>query len=183
VFLNTASASFPFVERLAGPGRIVVSATDSTAQRFDTIFPEFFIRALESEAADIDKNDRISIWEAFVAATASVRRHYQQKGQLATERALIDDNGDGIGHEGTAAADDGRVASGVYLDEATPGAPATDTELVRLLQRRAALEMEVDELKVRRQFLAPAEYQTELERIMVALARVQREIRARRGSD
>jgi hypothetical protein len=38
-------------------------------------------------------------------------------------------------------------------------------------------------LKVRRQFLTAAEYQIELERIMVALARVQREVRRRRGSD
>ena len=63
-----------------------------------------------------------------------------------------------------------------------PGAPPTDDVLVQLLQRRAALETEMEELKIRRQFLTPADYQMEFERIMVSLARVQRDIRERRGS-
>ena len=99
VVVNTTSASFPFLERLAGPRRVVITATDSAAQRFDTVFPEYFIRALTDAAADIDKNGRISIWEAFAAASGHVRRHYQQRGQLSTERALLDDNGDGVGKE------------------------------------------------------------------------------------
>ena len=97
VVVNTSSASFPFIERLTGDRRVVITATDSVAQRFDTVFPEYFIKAFRSDAADIDKNDRISIWEAFIAATGEVRRHDQRRGQLATERALLDDNGDGVG--------------------------------------------------------------------------------------
>ena len=101
VLVNTTSASFPFLERAAGPRRIVITATDSVAQRFDTVFPQYFIKALTDEAADLDKNGRVSIWEAFAAASNSVRRYYQQQGQLATERPLLDDNGDGIGKEVT----------------------------------------------------------------------------------
>jgi hypothetical protein len=182
VVVNTASAGFPFLERLAGPRRVVISATDTAAQRFDTVFPEFFIRAFEGTAADIDKNGRVSIWEAFASATAAVRRYYQRQGQLATERGLLDDNGDGVGHEATGSTDDGAVASTIYLDVPQPGAPPTDDVLVQLLQRRAALDAEVEELKIRRQFLPAEEYQREFERIMLALARVQREIRDRRGS-
>ena len=85
------------MERLAAPRRIVITATDSAGQRFDTVFPGYFVRALADESSDLDKNDRISMWEAFVAASAAVRRHYQQRGQLSTERALLDDNGDGVG--------------------------------------------------------------------------------------
>ena len=57
-----------------------------------------------------------------------------------------------------------------------PGAAPTDDVLVQLLQRRAGLETEMEELKIRRQFLPPADYQKEFERIMVSLARVQRDI-------
>jgi hypothetical protein len=181
VVVNTASAAFPFLERLAGPRRVVISATDGAAQRFDTVFPEFFIRALEDSAADIDKNGRISIWEAFAATTAAVRRYYQQQGTLATEKALLDDNGDGVGHESVESSDDGMASSSIYLDEPAPGAPPTDEVLVQLLQRKSALQTEAEELKIRRQFLPPAEYQKEFERIMVALARVERDIRLRRG--
>jgi hypothetical protein len=182
VIVNSASAGFPFLQKLAGPRRVVISATDNAAQRYDTVFPEFFIHAFEDTAADIDKNGRVSVWEAFSAATISVRRYYQRQGQLATERALLDDTGDGVGHEPGSSSDDGTVASSIYLDVPDPGAPPTDDVLVQLLQRRAALENELQELRIRKQFLPPPEYQQEFERIMVGLAKVQREIRDRRGS-
>jgi hypothetical protein len=189
VIVNTSSASFPFLEKLASERRIVIAATDSVAQRFDTVFPEYFIRAFQGDAADIDKNNRISIWEAFSSATNEVRRYYQRRGQLSTERALIDDNGDGIGHEasgrGPAGRDpagkeeDGSVASHVYLDDPLPGAPPTDEVLVKLLQARAALEGELEDLKIRRSFLPAAEYQKEFERLMIERARVNKEIKGR----
>jgi hypothetical protein len=49
--VNTTSASFPFLESLAGKGRVVITATDSTAQRYETIFPESFIEALDGITA------------------------------------------------------------------------------------------------------------------------------------
>jgi hypothetical protein len=182
VLVNTASASFPFLERLAAPRRIVVTATDSPAQRFDTIFPEYFIRALSDTAADIDKNGRISIWETFVAASAGVNRHYQQRGQLSTEHALIDDNGDGVGNEASTPAGDGSYASRTYLDESLPGAAPTDEVLLKLLQRKTMLEREVEDLKIRRAFLSGSEYAKEFERIMIELSRVSHDIRARTKS-
>lgn len=179
VLVNTSSASFPFLERLSGPRRIVITATDSPAQRYDTVFAEYFIRALTDPAADLDKNDRVSIWEAFAAASAAVRRHYQQRGQLSTEHALLDDNGDGVGNEVTTPGDDGSLASRTYLDESLPGAQPTDEVLLKLLQRKATLEAEIEDLKVRRQFLAPAEYAKEFERLMIELSQVSHDIRAR----
>lgn len=179
VVVNTTAGSFPFLERLAGPRRVVITATDSMAQRFDTVFPEYFIRAFADDSADLDKNGRISIWEAFAAASAGVRRHYQQRGQLATERALIDDNGDGIGTEASNSGDDGSVASRTYLDRTLPGAAPTDDVLLKLLQRKTTLEVEADDLRIRKTFLTPAEYAREFERIMIELARVSRDIRGR----
>lgn len=182
VVVNASSASFPFLERLSGPRRIVITATDSPAQRFDTVFPEYFIRALTDPSADLDKNERISVWEAFAGASASVRRHYQQRGQLATERALLDDNGDGVGNEDSTPGDDGSFASRTYLDEALPGAKPTDEVLLKLLQRKATLEAEAEDLKVRRQFLSPADYAKEFERLMIDLAQVSHDIRQRTKS-
>ncbi len=182
VVVNTASASFPFLERLSGPRRIVITATDSAAQRYDTVFPEYFIRALTDPGADLDKNDRISIWEAFAGASAGVRRHYQQRGQLSTERALLDDNGDGVGNEDVTPGDDGSLASRTYLDQALPGAKPTDEILLKLLQRKATLEAEAEDLKIRRQFLQPADYAREFERLMIDLAQVSHDIRQRTKS-
>lgn len=179
VVVNTTAGSFPFLERLAGPRRVVITATDSGAQRYDTVFAQYFITAITSDAADIDKNGRISIWEAFAAASAAVRRHYQQRGQLSTERALIDDNGDGVGREAADPGDDGSFASRTYLDESLPDAAPTDEVLLKLLQRRATLESDVEDLRIRRQFLTPAEYTAEFERIMIELAKVAHDIRTR----
>jgi hypothetical protein len=182
VVVNAAPASFPFLERLSGPRRIVISATDSAAQRFDTVFPEHFLAAFADAAADIDKNGRISIWEAFVSAAAGVRRHFQQRGQLATERPLLDDNGDGIGRDALAQGEDGSLASRTYLDAAGAEGAPTDETLLRLLQRRAVLEAEADELKVKKTFMQPLEYTEEFERLMIELATVSRDIRRRLGA-
>ena len=82
VVIDSTAASFPFLEKLAGPRRVVITATDSPMQRFDTIFPEYFIKSLTDPSADIDKNGRISVWEAFTAASMAVRRYYTQRGPL-----------------------------------------------------------------------------------------------------
>lgn len=182
VLVNSAGASFPFMERLAGPRRIVITATDSAAQRFDTVFPEYFVTAFRNAASDIDKNGRVSIWEAFAAASAGVRRHYQQQGQLSTERALLDDNGDGAGRDAASQGADGALASRTYLDAAPPGAPPTDEVLVDLLQRRASLEAEAEELLLKKAFMSAGEYAREFERLMIELARVAREIKTRSGT-
>jgi hypothetical protein len=181
VFVNTSSASFPFLERLSGPRRVVITATDSIAQKFVTVFPEYFIQALVEPAADIDKNGRISIWEAFSAASLAVRQHYEQRGQLTTERALLDDNGDGVGREAGTPGGDGSLASRVYLDAHVGPEIATDPVLVELLQRRAALEAEVDELRARKPLMPAADYAAEFERLMIDLARVSRDIRRRKS--
>jgi hypothetical protein len=182
IVVNSAPASSPFIERLSGPRRVIVSATDSVVQRFDTVFPEYFIAAFGEESSDIDKNGRTSIWEAFAWAAGAVRRHYQQRGQLATERPLLDDNGDGVGREASSQGADGSFASRTYLDAPAAGAPPTDEVLVELLQRRASLVAEVEELQVKKAFMSPDEYGREFERVMLALARVGREIRARNPS-
>jgi hypothetical protein len=182
VIVNTSSASFPFLERLSAARRIVITATDSPAQRYDTVFPEYFIRALTDSSADLDKNERISIWEAFAAASVGVRRHYQQRGQLSTEHALLDDNGDGVGNEVTTPGEDGSLAARTYLDEALPGALPTDEVLLKLLQRKSTLEAEIEDLKIRRTFLTPAEYAKEFERLMIDLAQVSHDIRQRTKS-
>lgn len=182
VIVNTSSASFPFLERLSAPRRIVITATDSPAQRYDTVFPEYFIRALADPSADLDKNERVSIWEAFAAASAGVRRHYQQRGQLSTEHALLDDNGDGVGNEVTTPGDDGSLAARTYLDETLPGSLPTDEVLLKLLQRKSTLAAELEDLKIRRQFLTAPEYAKEFERLMIELAQVSHDIRARTKS-
>ena len=137
------------------------------------------MKALTDASADIDKNGRVSVWEAFAAASMGVRRYYTQRGQLATERALIDDNGDGIGREAGGEGTDGSASSRLYFDPDVPGAAPTDEEMLALLQKRASLQIDADELKQRRALMTPDEYDKEFERLMISLATVSRDIRRR----
>jgi hypothetical protein len=115
IFVDTTSSSFPFLRQLARPGRIVVTATDSIAQEFETVFPEFFVKAFSDPAADSDKDGRVSVFEAFVYASTNVRTWFDRQNRLPTERALLDDDGDGVGREGWNPAPDGAVAKLTYL--------------------------------------------------------------------
>lgn len=178
VFVNTTGASSPFLAAMAGPNRIVITATAQPAQRFHTIFAEYFIEGLASGDADIDRNGRQSVYEAFAYASTRVKQHYEQRGQLATERAVLDDDGDGRGREAAADGVDGQRASLAYLD-ADRAAIVTDPGLLRLMQRRDALVSEVEELKKRRLMMPELEYEALLEKLLIDLALVSRDIRSR----
>lgn len=178
VFVNTASASSPFLPILSGPRRVVITATAMPAQRFHTVFAEYFIDGLGEDDADIDRNERRSVYEAFVYASARVKQHYEQRGQLATERALLDDDGDGRGREAGGDGEDGARASVAYLD-ADRAAIVTDPDLLRLMQRRDALIGEIEELKKRRLMMQEEEYDALLETLLIDLALVSRDIRRR----
>ena len=71
------------------------------------------------------------------------------------------------------------MASRTYLDQPAAGAAPTDEVLLQLLQKRASLEAELEELRIRRTFIPQPEYQKEFERIMIELARVARDVRQR----
>lgn len=178
VFVNTTSASSPFLERLAGRGRTIVTATESPAQRFDTVFPRFFAEAFSDLAADANKDDRVSVLEAFDFASLGVRRWYQQRGQLATERALIDDNGDGRGRETGQPGPDGLAAARLFLGAGREEAElVTDPALVPLVARRRELQQAVADLKAAKTDLTTEAYFRDLERLLTDLARVSRQIR------
>jgi hypothetical protein len=178
VFVNAAGASFPFLERLSREGRIVITATDATAQRFDTTFPEQLARALDDPATDADKNGRVSVWEAFAQASAGVRQYYDQRGQLATERALLDDTGDRMGQEAGASGPDGALARTTYLDP-EPAAASMNPEIAELVARQRALERAAEDLKLRKPSMPAGQWEAEFEKVMIELARVSRAIRSR----
>lgn len=174
--VNTTEASFPFLEKLSGPNRIVITATDSAAQKYATVFPDYFAKAMQAASSDIDKNGRTSIFEVFTAASAAVKQHYEQRGQLTTERALLDDNGDGKGREATAEGPDGGIARIAYLDSEVV-AESANPELAGLIRRRRALEQQAEEHKQLKGVMPEPEWQATFEKLMLELAQVSAEIR------
>ena len=183
VFVNTASASAPFVEALSGKGRTIVTATRSGAEKFATLFGGYFIDALAGETADADKNRRISVLEAFNAAKADVARAYEKQGIMVTEHPMLDDGGDGEGSmEPSLDGKDGRIAAIVSLGTPVSARATTDDPKLRqLYEQRLALEQRVEALKLMKGSMAPDKYAADLEKALTDLALKTKEIRTAEG--
>ncbi len=181
VVINMASASGEWVKALAAPGRIIITATRSGQEVNAPRFAEYFIAALTNPEADADHNKRISALEAFNYATRLVAEWYEGQGRLASEHALLEDNGDGIGHQ-TATEGDGLLARATYFDslpQPQTVSAGADAETSRLVAERTRLENEVEQLKSRKEQMRAEEYETELEKLLISLARVSQTIRRR----
>jgi hypothetical protein len=174
--VNTTEASFPFLEALSSKGRVVITATHSAAQKYATVFPEYFVKAMKEASTDLDKNGRTSIFEVFAAASAAVKQHFEQRGQLLTEHAVIDDNGDGKGRQAADEGPDGGIARIAFLD-AELITDTTTPELANLIKRRRALEAQAEEHKQLKGVMPDAEWNAQFEKLMLELAQVSAEIR------
>lgn len=177
VFVDTSGGSFPFLKALAAPGRIVLTANNSPGQVFETVFADFFIRALGDQAADADKNQKVSIQEAFDFASAGVKGWFADKGQVATEHPALDDSGHGANEESEARPRS--LASITYLQPDVRIPPTADAELAGLIRRRAELENTVERLRLNKPNLPQDQYERELESLLLEMARVDQRIRSK----
>lgn len=168
VLANTSSASGPFKEALAGPGRTIITATRNGAEQYATLFGGFFVDAFAIDEADGDKNHRVTVQEAFDYAQREVGRAYERLGLLATEHAVIDDTGKLAG----------AFALGTMGESA---ALPSDPRLRALYMERRELEQRVEALKVLKSGMDQARYESELEKVVTSLALKTREIRQAEG--
>jgi hypothetical protein len=180
VFVDTAAASGPFVEELSGPGRTIVTATRNGAEQYDTLFGGYFVDALTSEEADADKNQRVSVLEAFQYAKREVARAYEREGLLSTEHALLDDNGDKEGTQDPAAATakDGKIAAVISLGATDNAGLPSDPKIRALYVERRDMDRRVEALRLLKDSMEPARYSKQLEELATAIALKTREIRA-----
>lgn len=176
VVLNMASASGEFIKSLAAKGRITITATRNGQETNATRFAGFFISALSATDADTDQDGHVSVLEAFVYASRLTGDYYKQAGRLATEHALIDDNGDGIGRE-KAEAGEGLLARATYLDSLSGVEAAASATTAKLLKERTRLEGEIEQLIARKTDMPEAQYEATLERLFIELAKVNRSIK------
>ena len=182
VFANTTSASGPFVEALSGPGRVIVAATRTGGEMFATLFGGPFVEAFSTEAADSDRDGKVSILEAFEHARRAVAASYQREGLLPTEHAMLDDNGDKEGSaEPGRQAKDGQSAAVLAIGSLRRQAAPANEKLRALYAERDAIERRIESLKLLKSGMDPAKYAAELEKLATDLALKSREIRAAEG--
>jgi hypothetical protein len=177
--IDTTSCSAPFLNALSGSNRVVVSATRSGNEQNYTRFGTYLARAIRDPAADLDKDGQVSLLEAFLMASHQTAEFYKAESRLATEHALLDDNGDGLGtpadwFRGVRAikkAKDQTTVDGLLAAQfciAPGGAEATLT--VQQRAQRDALERAVYLHREKKQTMSEDQYYKELERLLLELA-------------
>ena len=107
-FINLTSASGDMLPVISGPNRVVITATKSAFERNESQFARFFVDALSKDVADVDKDGRVSLLEAFRYADVETKRVYENDTKLQTEHAQFDDMGMKVG----VAEPDGREKQG-----------------------------------------------------------------------
>jgi hypothetical protein len=197
-FVDMTSASGDVLPILSAPNRVVITATKSSFERNESQFAGFFVAALAGDGADVDKDGRVSMLEAFRYAAAETKRHYEQDTRLQTEHAQLDDDGD---KKGSAEPDprvipgqgDGALARRMFLGGATHASRTVgggaakvapnDPRVAGLYKERFAIEEQIEALKRRKPTLGVDAYDDELEKLLVGLALKSREIRQVEGRE
>jgi len=167
VIVASTSASGALLKPLAQPGRTVITATKSGGEINAVRFSEYFADALANEAADVDRNELLSVDEAFIYANNLTVQYYEEKKLLASEHARFE----------------GKDAGSVTL--ATLGAlrdAQNNPAVAALLDERALLETTFYQVKARKTSLSKTDYYEELEAVLIDIANVQKRIDSLIGS-
>jgi hypothetical protein len=174
---NLFSASGAFLPDLSSPNRVIVTATRSGSQRNYARFGEKLAEALDNTESDLDGDGAASVVELVASATALTKASYENDQRIVVENALLDDNGDGAGTEAarlTAPAEnsgrkpDGSIAAEISLARDNNPPALTPAQI----RQRDAIESRIAELKNRKPELNEVTYYSQLEKLLLELARL-----------
>ncbi len=178
--IDCSSSSAPFLNKLSATNRVIITATRSGYEQNFARFGQYFAETLSDPEADLDKDGTISLLESFLIASRRTAEFYKVENRLATEHALLDDNGDGMGTPADwfrglravkkakeDAAVDGLLAQQFHLKPAQ-GEQILSTEDQA---RRDALERAVLLFREKKGQMPEETYYTELEKLLLPLAR------------
>jgi hypothetical protein len=175
VIINGTEASGGALDTFAGKNRIVVTATRSGQEgNNDTVFYQYFVDALTNKAADEDKDQKVSVWEAFKYAAQATERFYKEEGRLATEHSQISDNG---GEKLTVAAKEAPALSRSTTFQVAKQATSSNPQVQALLNEKTEIENKISALRTVKDTMSQAEYEKQLEELEVQLALKNQQIR------
>lgn len=179
--INCSASSGPFLGELAAPQRAVITAAQSGHEYNFAHFGDYLSAAIGDRAADLDKDEQTSLLEAYLFASSRLQEFYKKDGRLATEHALLDDNGDKQGtpadwfqglkvvkRSKAGAAVDGAFARQFVLERSKREEQLPD----EIRKQRDTLELQLAELRNRKATLAEGDYFAQLETLLVKLAQL-----------
>ena len=179
--INTSSASAPFIKAVSAPGRVIVAATRSGHEQNFAYFAKHMGEAIGDARADLDKDGQVSLLEAFLIGARRTAEFYDIEGRLATEHAVIDDNGDGLGtpsdfFRGIRAvkkAEQGSPVDGARAHQFHLIRSSTEAEMpAELRARRDALELQIEKLRGQKATTEEADYYSKLEKLLLEMSKV-----------
>ncbi|HKO19278.1 MAG TPA: hypothetical protein VJU82_10370, partial [Acidobacteriaceae bacterium] len=174
--VDASSASGGAIPSLERPGRALIAATKSGTEKNATVFARYWVEALQDPAADTDKSDSVSAWEAFSYATKKTANFYDSQKRLATEHAVFEDTGEGQPVREVGDREGRLLSSFVIVHLGASRQAANDAGKRTLLSRKEVLEEKIDTLKYQKAAMDPAEYRKQLTSALIELARVQQEL-------
>ncbi len=173
VILHGGSASAGFLPALAAKNRVIVTGTKSADEIYYARFGEFFAQAMAGDlAADLDQDQQVTVLEAFRHGSRLTSEFYEKEERIATEHALLEDDGDGTGTRAEvfstapAEAKDGHRAGQVALILSEDERRLTDAQRAR----RDELEQHLDALKAKRTQMTESAYYQSLEKLLRELS-------------
>jgi hypothetical protein len=147
---------------------LIVSATRNGNERNATHFGRFFAEALVSSEADINKNDTISVQEAYDYAEREVAAYFEDEQRLATEHSQLRGSG--------AAQFSLSRLNALEYETDDPG-------LGDLLQQRMDLDAKIEELQLRRgEYASNRDYLQALQALVLQAAELTERIDAARAA-
>ena len=179
--IDCTSSSGPFLNDLSAANRVVVTAARSGFEYNYARFGDYISTAITDPKADLDKDEQTSLLEAFLLAASGVKEFYAGESRLATEHALIDDNGDKLGTpadwfqglRATKTAKDGASLDGVRAGQMVLVRSQREERLpAEIRARRDQLEQDLAVARQRKSKLAEDEYLALIEPILVELAKL-----------
>ena len=179
--IDCTSASAPFLNRLSEANRIIITATRSGSEVNYARFGHYMAEAIADPKADLDKDGQVSLLEAYLSASHRVEEYYRTRSQLASEHALLDDNGDRLGTppdwfrgvRATRRAKDGAPPDGIRAHQLHLIPSDRERKIpAEIRRRRDELELAIAALRDQKSKLAEDEYYKRLEPLMVELGRL-----------
>ncbi len=181
VLVNCASASSPFLAEDWGKDRIVLTSTKSGFQYNFSRFGKFFAEAIVDRTIDLDKDGQTSLLEAFLAASNRTQEFYKSASRIATENALLDDNGDKLGTAAdwfsgirvTKQAKKGSIPDGPRANQVFFLASERNSKLPpEAIATRNELELQLERIRAERGNLSEEAYLNQLESVLFELAKI-----------
>ena len=173
--VNTSSSSGALLEIFEQSSVNLITATKSGAERTATRFGRHLADGLSGDA-DINKNQSISLQEAFDFAVSETEEFYEAEGLLATENARLQ-----IASAGNAAQLGPDL---IKLTSLIEQQQTSDPKLIELYSQRDDLDGQIDSLRLRRTSMTEEDYLGQFQNLMIELSILQFEIDgALTGSD